>query len=435
MKKIIFILFCVTLNAQELTFTLEKSLRIGIENSKELQIAHSKIIEADAAYSEISSSMLPKLSLNASYAKLSEVDPFQVTLPGAPGPVTIQESFTNNYNLSATIEQPLFTGFKLSSLKSASEFKTEAEKSDYKKVKIEKIDNIQQSFWKYFTTIQVSTLIRENLDALNSHLKNTISFLENGLVTKNDFLKLKVEIANTELKLVDALNNEKIARAQFNKTIGLPLNSETNIIAEKLDNYTYSREYEDLLTQAREKRQELKSTKLQIHALNEMENAAKSDLYPHLFAFGNYYYNNPNQRILPLTDKFNDTWDVGVLLKWNIWNWGGTSAKVEQVKEEYLQAEKTFDLLEENIQMDVYHNYLNLQRAIKKIDLSDLQVESAEENYRITKQKYYHQLATSTDLIDAETSLLNAKTTLITSKVEYRIGLSALNRAIGEEVE
>jgi len=85
--------------------------------------------------------------------------------------------------------------------------------------------------------------------------------------------------------------------------------------------------------------------------------------------------------------------------------------------------------------MDVYNNFLNLQRAIKKIDLSDLQVESADENYRITKQKYYQQLATSTDLIDAKASLLNAKTTLITSKVEYRVGVSALNRAIGKETK
>jgi len=316
MKKIIvFCLIYVSISAQELTLTLEKSLRLGIENSKELQIANSKILKADAAYSEVYSTMLPKLSFNASYAKLSEVDPFQVTLPGVTSPITIQESFTNNYALSATIEQPLFTGFKLSSLKNASELQRKVENSNYTKRKIEKADEIQQTFWKFYTTIQISKLIKENLEALNSHLKNTTSFLENGLVTKNDFLKLKVEIANTELKLVDALNNEKMARAKFNKTIGVPLNSETNIVVEQLKKFDHSVVFEDLLKVATEKRQELKSTKLHIQTLDELESAARADWYPHLYAFGNFYYNNPNQRILPLSDKFNDTWDVGVSLK------------------------------------------------------------------------------------------------------------------------
>ena len=91
--------------------------------------------------------------------------------------------------------------------------------------------------------------------------------------------------------------------------------------------------------------------------------------------------------------------------------------------------------MKENIQLEVYNNYLNLKKTSKKIELSELQVESAEENYRITKEKYYQQLATSTELIDAETALLNANISLITSKVEYKIGLSELNRSTGRGLE
>ena len=182
-------------------------------------------------------------------------------------------------------------------------------------------------------------------------------------------------------------------------------------------------------------RNEIKETKLRLSAIKEKESATKGDWYPQLYAFGNYYYSNPNQRYLPLEDKFNDSWDIGLLLKWDIWNWGGTSAKVEQVKQEYLINEYNFELLKENIQLEVYNNYLNLKKASKKIQLSELQVESAEENYRITKEKYYQQFATSTDLIDAETALLNANITEITSRVEYKIGLSEYYRSIGSWME
>jgi outer membrane protein len=437
MKRVIItsLLFCASLSAQEITLTLEESLALGLKNSKELQIASSQILKSEAIVSEISSSMLPKLSLNASYTKLSDVNPFQVTLPSLPQPITIQESILDNYNLSAKIEQPLFTGFRLSSLKSAAELNNKAESIKYERERITKADNIQQVFWKLYTTQQISKLVEENLSALNSHLKSTTSLLENGLVTKNDLLKLKVEVANIELKLVDAQNNVLLTMALFNKTLGLPLSTKTNIIGVELESDDFDPSFEELSNRALQDRQEIKSTKFQIAALEQKENAASSGWYPQLFAFGDFYYNNPNQRFLPLENEFNDSWDVGLGLKWEVWNWGGTSAKVEQAKQDYLQAENSFALLKENIELDVYNNYLNLQRAIKKIELSKLQVESAEENYRITKQKYYQQLATSTDLIDAETSLLNAKTTQITSKVEYKIGLSALNTAIGTEIK
>lgn len=421
--------------AQDLVLTVEESISLGLKNSKELQIAYSQVLSSEAAISEVSSSMLPSLSFNASYARLSDVPPFEVNLPILPDPVIIQESYLNNYKLSARIEQPIFTGFKLSSLKSATELNNKAENENLQLERISKSDDIQQVFWKYYTSQQVEKLIEENLNALNEHLNNTENLLKNGLVTKNDLLKLKVEIADAELGHVEAQNNRKLMRALFNKTLSLPLDSKTNVNVEEIEIIVLDYNLDHLIQKAKQNRQELKSTKFRVQALEQKENAAKSDWYPQIAAFGDFYYSNPNQRYMPLEDSFNDTWDVGVALKWNVWNWGGTSAKVEQAKQDYFQAENKLALLVENIELDVYNRHLNLQKAIKKIELSKLQVESASENYRITKQKYYQQLATSTDLIDAEASLLSAKTKQIVSKAEYKMGYSSLSKSIGSELK
>ncbi|MCW8848894.1 MAG: TolC family protein [Melioribacteraceae bacterium] len=436
MKKIIFIItFTISLiNAQEVTLTLEESFEIGLYNSKELSIANSQITKADASVSEISALMLPKLSLNAGYAKLSDVPPFQVSLPSLPKPITIQESILDNYTLNARIEQPLFTGFKLSSLRSAAKFNKLAVEIDYEKEILNKQDDIQKAFWNYYLSLQLVDLITDNLNALNSHLKNTNSFLEQGYATKNDFLKLKVEVTNAELKLLEAQNNSNKAQALFNKTIGLPLDNKTNISVNELWTENVIDDYNELLLQARLNRQEIKAIKFQVEALKEKENAAMSEWYPQLYAFGNINYNNPNQRYMPLENKFNDSWDVGLALKWDVWNWGGTSAKVEQAKQSQYQAETSLKLLRENVELDVYNNFLNIQKSAKEIELSELQVESAEENYRITEKKYNQQLATSTDLIDAETVLINAETGLIRSKVNYQMNIFALNKSLGKKI-
>jgi len=68
--------------------------------------------------------------------------------------------------------------------------------------------------------------------------------------------------------------------------------------------------------------------------------------------------------------------------------------------------------LKENIQMEVYSNYLNLLKTEEKVKVNKTALEQALENYRITAEKYNLQLASSTDLIDAETLKLQAETNL-----------------------
>ena len=66
--------------------------------------------------------------------------------------------------------------------------------------------------------------------------------------------------------------------------------------------------------------------------------------------------------------------------------------------------------LEDAIEIEVYNAFLNCQSAKKKVDLSKQSLEQADENYRITNEKYLVQLVNSTELLDAETSFYNSKT-------------------------
>ena len=61
-------------------------------------------------------------------------------------------------------------------------------------------------------------------------------------------------------------------------------------------------------------------------------------------------------------------------------------------------------------------------------------VEQAEENYRITSEKYNQQMATSTDLIDAENSLLDAKTKLANAQVDFQMAKVRLEKATGRKI-
>lgn len=415
-------------------FTLEESLQLGLKNSKNLRISQSKLLGSEAKISETTSQLLPRLSFNAGYTRLSDVPPFEVKLPILPAPVKIQDVVLNNYSLKVSLQQPLFTGFRLLSLRSASEKNKEAFAADYNKDANEEAFNIINAYWNYFKAQKLKEYIDENLKQEDTHLTDTKNFLANDLVTKNDLLKLEVRYASLRLKQIEAENNINTSRALFNKVLGLPISDQTEIDAVEPEIEFAQLNYDSLLSSAIQSRAELQALDFRVQAGNDNVNAAASGWYPSIFLFSDYYYNRPNQRIMPTIDKFKDTWDAGITLSWDIWNWGYNSSQVEQARQNLNQLNTNKELLKENIEVEVYNNFMALNAARNKIEVAKTGLAQADENYRGIQEKYNVQYATSTDLIDAETSRLQSQTDLINSLIDYETALARLLKSAGKKI-
>jgi outer membrane protein TolC len=153
-----------------------------------------------------------------------------------------------------------------------------------------------------------------------------------------------------------------------------------------------------------------------------------------LYASGNFYLYNVNAKTFSIDNQKLQLWFVGLSLNWDIWNWGHTSSKSDQAKQSVIQSKETLEILKEQIELEVYNNYLTLNSEKEKIEISKFAVESAEENYRMTKDKYQFQLATSNDLIDAEVELLGAKTRLTIAQADYQLARVRLELAVGRRI-
>lgn len=433
MKKLLIIIFIAgSLFGQERILTLKESLEIGLQNSKDLKISRAKLSYADSKLTEISSQFLPQFKLFANYTRLSDnIPPFEVTVPISPKPIRISDPILNNYTFKFGFTQPLFTGFKLLSLRTSAKLNLDASEQDFSKEGNEVAFNIYNAYWNYYKADEIKKVIEQTLQQMENHLKDTKSFFENGLISKNDMLKLEVQYSNTRLTLIEAENNLELTRIAFNKAIGIDLTSQTKIaVGEQTLGYE-KYQLADIIDEALKNRKELKSLTYRYEASKEGVSAAKSNWFPSLYLTGNYYYSNPNARFQPAKDEFNSNWDLGVTLSWDVWNWGFTSSQVSQAEQTKIQLETNLDQLKENIQMEVYSNYLNLIKTEEKVTVSKEALEQSLENYRVTSEKYNTQLATSTDLIDAETLKLQAETNLKTAEVDFQIAKVKLEKSLG----
>lgn len=436
MKNILAIILILSLNvfAQQQKLTLSQSLEIGIKNSKDLRISRTKLVSSEAQITAANSQMLPLFAFTANYTRLSDVPPFEVNLPFLTKPIVISPTILNNYNLRLSFQQPLFTGFRLLSLKKSAKLNNDAAKFDYSKDLNEVAWKIQNSFWNYYKAQLNDDLIKEILLQIKQHLDDTKNYMRNGLATKNDLLKFEVQYSNTQLQLIDADNQLDIARAVFNQALGLPLESSTEIDINSINPKPIEINYQSLLSEANSNRDELKSLNLKLMASEEQIKTAESGWYPSVYLTGDYMYNRPNQRYLPALDAFKDTWDLGVTLSWTIWNWGFTGSQTTIAEQNKLQTETVLAQLKDAISIEVYQDYLTYKRSYNKVNVSITGVQEAEENYRSTLEKYNTQIASSTDLIDAETSLLLAKTNYNNSLVDYELAKVLLEKAEGKKI-
>lgn len=417
-------------NAQDkLSLTLDRAIEIGLQNSKLLHSSLMKVKGAEAKVKEVSALRLPSLKLNAGYRRLSEVDPFIITTPFGSFPIA--PGIFDNYSVQLSVFQPLFTGFRLAGNVNLNEELSKATTEEYNKDKSELMFNIKNSYWGVFKAIQFKKVMDETVEQIKAHVEDAKNLEKAGMLTRNDILKIEVQLSNAIYQQLEAENAVKLTMTALNNVMGIPLNTQIEIASDVNLNQYKSDELSKLVDAAINNRPEIKAADSRVKASEAGVTLAKSSWYPQLSLYANYYYSKPNQRILPTQNRFDGTWDAGINLSMNVWDWLTTKHQTDQAEAQLAQAVDGMGLIKDGITLEVTQNYLSLTQTNKKIEIAKLIVSQAEENMRVTSQKFKNGLATSSDLIDAETALISAKTNFTTSIVDHELAKAKLEKSLG----
>ncbi len=419
-------------NAQQKQITLQEGIELGLLNSKTLHSSKMKVISAEAGLSGMNAAQLPELSLSAAYTHLSPVNPFAFTIRPF-GTFTLSPSILDNYNLKFSLQQPLFTGFKLSTNTQIARLNSLAAKQQYTQTEQDLILNIKNAYWNLFSAEKVKQAVDDNYQEVKAHLNDVQNFFKQGLSTKNDVLKVEVQLSEIQLQQIDAKNSVKLAIVNLDNVIGLPLSTDLQVQGNIKISENLNYDLDQLINLALENRPDLKALKYQVEASKNGITLAESNWYPQIYLTGNYYYNKPNQRILPNQNRFDATWDVGVGLSFNIWNWGATKDQTIQAKAQYEESVDGLNTMKDAITLEVTQDYYNMIKAREKVLVAEQTVSQAEENYRVTDDKFKQGLTLNSELLDSETALLQAKTNQIQSQVEYELAVAQIERSTGSK--
>jgi outer membrane protein TolC len=242
-----------------------------------------------------------------------------------------------------------------------------------------------------------------------------------------------------KLARLDAANSVEMAAVWLNNLIGAPLDDpiEPAVTTGELEAGArkMSEEWSDLdglVDKALGGRPELRAMGLRVKAGEAGVTLAKSGWYPQVALTGNYYNLKPNPRLMPAKDKFTSTWDIGISVSMDLWNWNATLRQTQQAKAQLAQILDGLGQLKDAAAVEVRQNWLALKSAREKIGVAGDAVAQAEENLRVTNERFKEGVALNSDVLDAETALLQAKTSRTQAFVDHELAKARLAKAVGE---
>ncbi len=415
----------ITAQEPEGSFDLRQTIEKALQASLELQSSRQETLAASELKKAQRTHFFPTLSANYQYTHHDE-ERRQIGIG-----VTRPE---NEYAFSATISQPIFTGFSL-----LNEYELAALGLDSAKVKekLKRQDVILEAKRTYFLLLKTQKLLniaKDTVTQINAQKEVANNFYQVGMTPLNDLLQAQVELANAKQGLIVARNNLENAESNFNLLLRRPINS--SVFVKDISDYTpFRKDLDYCIAEAEKNRMEIVIAKLDVERTQKELELSRKDYYPTVTLNGTYYRQGIDWSVDGGEGIYApDGWDISAVASWNFWQWGKTTYGVKEKLSRLSQSQIQLSNIIDKIQLEVKQAYLRTQEAERAILTVETAIEQAKENFRINEERYKEQVATSTDVLDAQTLLTRTMTNYYSALYEFKIAKATLYRTMGQEV-
>lgn len=409
---------------QENVLNLEQAVDTALKANLALLKSKDEIDAARSTKNVQRSNLLPTFNTTYSYTRDDEAR----SIGG------FAETSQNEYNFSASLNQPIFRGFDLINQYKIADLGLDAAEVSEELTRLNVIFETKNAYFTVLKTQKLVLVEQDTVKNLQAQEEVARNFYEVGMTPLNDLLQVQVRVANSKQNLIIAINNLQVAESEFNVVLRQPINTPVRItdiqiftpLEQDLDYY---------LEQADNNRLEIKLADLEVQIAEKEVEVAKSDYYPSIDLTGTYFRTGDEWDVDGGEGIFvPDGWSVTATASWNFWEWGRTHYGKKEKLSRLSQARHTRQEIQDVVFFEVKRAYLKVIESEKNIVTIEKALEQARENLRINEERYKEQVATSTDVLDAQTLLTITQTNYVNALYDFKIAKAALQRAISLEV-
>lgn len=410
-------------------YTLEQGIKEAFENNWSVKAREEKISESEFAKSEAKAGFLPTFSTSYSYTHLGFVPSIDTSIFG--NNLKFKLGDQDIYQWQATVRQPIFTGFAVTSAYELAKLGIDQSRLDLELERLDLALNVKEAYFNILRADRAVDVAKSAVESLEAHNTVAKNFYDVGMIPVNDLLKAEVELANAQHNLIQAQNASRLARVSFNVLLSRSVDEPFEV--EDILKYTKETpDFDNYLEKALKARPEIKALDLTDAQIDQQINLAKSKYYPEVAFTYNYIKAGDTPDVSGSNFQLSNQWQANVGLSWTFWDWNKTRNSVNQAESQKRQLSQTRKSIEDGIKLQLKQAILNLKEAEEKIPTAQKAVDQAEENLRVSEERYKAQVTTSTEVLDAQTLLSQARMNYYNALYAHNLAKAGLLRAIGE---
>ena len=222
-----------------------------------------------------------------------------------------------------------------------------------------------------------------------------------------------------------------LSRMLLCQLCGLPLDEQVVLADEQTDQIAVVELAPKLdIEQAVEHRPELKMLQNTVDITKQATNVLKAGNLPQVMLMGGYAVSNPNL-VNGFEKKFAGFWNVGVMVRVPLWNWGDVMYKVRASKGATSIASLELAEAREMIELQVNQTTFKVGEANKKLDMAQANILRADDNLRTANLGFREGVITPTTVMEAQTAWLQAQSQKIDAEIDVRLSQVDLQKALG----
>jgi outer membrane protein len=421
-----------------LRLTLEDAIARGIAASHRLEEMGARQDAARAIEDQREAAARPQLAALASYTRTNHVEEFSV--PNASGGVrVIYPDVPDNIRTRIDLQWPIYTGGRLQAFTRAAGAEAEAAGQDRETARADLKLEITRAFLAALTARASVDVVRQALERTGAHLTDVRNQLSVGLVPPSDVLTIEAQQAHQRMLSIEAESLVKTTGAELKRLIGVDQDVAVEPLAGGMVGIVIapprpgdsSAPTKAAMDELRANRPERKSLLFRITAAEERVTAASAGSLPVLTAIGGYDMARPNPRIFPIQERWKPSWDIGVNVRWALFDGGRVRAETAEAAATRRATEARLRDFDAGVEVEARHRMAELESAAAAIDAAGVGFRAATEARRVIAERFRAGVATNTDVLTAETALLQAELDLTRARANGELAGARLQRTLG----
>ena len=459
-KNITALVLSVALSTQLLAQprSLAECRRLALQYNEQMQMADNAVRQAELDRKIAFAQYLPKIDGSFTTILMKDQDIIGMSLQAR-----------GTYMAGLNITEPLYVGGRITAANRLAAIGEKVSEEQRRKTEMQLIASVDHAYYQLVAVrskVQMLEAYARQIQSLYDKVQLSVNA---ELATNNDLLRITAKQSEIAYQLQKARNGEQLCQLALANIIGtdfeasitptdtLPSAPQPSAPAASLPSSSASLSsvpaaaqssvpYVALSTQLDEdfsSRPDLQLLNWQVKAKQAALKATRANYLPTVAIVGrlSYYDNlklkgairNLDGTPITISHTFSDFIPIAMLnVSVPLFHWGAELKKVKKAKIDVENARLQLQQGERGMHVEVRQAVQNLTDSEQMVRTATLSQQQADENLRMMRLRYDTQMATMTDLLDAQSQWQQAHSNLIEAQTQQRIYETEYLRVTGK---